>query len=559
MDGNQLFPVFIKLNTIRTVLIGAGPVGLEKLAAILSNSPEARVSVIAIEVLPEFRELAAAHEGVVILQREFITGDLDHTDLVIAATNNNALNQQIRLEADQRNLLVNFADKPDLCNFYLGSIVKKGDLKIAISTNGKSPTIAKRLKEVLNDSLPEALNDTLGNMEALRNTLSGNFAEKVRRLNEVTSMLVAEPGSAKNGVSNDSKVLNDQAIAIETGNFIESQPAVTDVFSNEKIGSAAIEVDKGSAAPNVILTPENNGLSEKNVDKVKKNFKWLIWTSIVLSFAVVITAFWHKEPEFQAYLTQLDPMFYWFLIGGFVFAMIDGAIGMSYGVTSTSFSLAMGVPPASASMGVHLSEILSNGIAGWMHYRFGNVNWKLFRMLLLPGIVGAVVGAYLLSSLEHYNHYTKPIISLYTLILGGVILSKAYKINRKTKNPKGKIKKIGVLGLFGGFIDAVGGGGWGSIVLSSLIAGGRNARFSLGTVKITRFFIALMSSLTFITMLNGAHWEAVGGLVIGSALASPIAARVSNKISVKTIMVSVGVLVILVSLRSIILFILKVF
>jgi siroheme synthase-like protein len=487
MEGNQLFPVFIKLNTIHTLLIGAGPVGLEKLSAILTNSPEARVTVIALDILPELQELAKGYEKVKLIQRAFNPADLDDADLVVAATNNDALNQQIRTEADQRNLLVNFADKPDLCNFYLGSIVKKGDLKIAISTNGKSPTIAKRLKEVLNDNLPEELNDTLQQMQALRNTLNGNFSSKVKKLNEVTAILV----------------------------------------------------------------------KEKTEDKVKKNFKWLIWTSIVFSFGIVITAFWHKEPEFQAYISQLNPMFYWFLIGGFIFAMIDGAIGMSYGVTSTSFSLAMGVPPASASMGVHLSEILSNGIAGWMHYRFGNVNWKLFRILLIPGIVGAVVGAYLLSSLEHYSNYTKPLVSLYTLILGGVILSKAFKVNRKHKDPKGKIKKISLLGLFGGFIDAVGGGGWGSIVLSSLIAGGRNPRFSLGTVKITRFFIALMSSLTFITMLNGAHWEAVGGLVIGSALASPIAARVSNKISVKTIMVSVGVLVVLVSLRSIVNFILK--
>jgi uncharacterized membrane protein YfcA len=303
---------------------------------------------------------------------------------------------------------------------------------------------------------------------------------------------------------------------------------------------------------------EESSLVKDKEEKSKRGkMKWLIWLAIVFSFVIVVTAFWHKEPEFQAYIENLNPMFYWFLLGGFVFAMIDGAIGMSYGVTTTSFSLAMGVPPASASMGVHLSEILSNGIAGWMHYRFGNVNWKLFRLLLIPGIVGAVTGAYLLSSLEHYSNYTKPIVSLYTLILGFVILSKAYKANAKTTGPKKKIKKVSLLGLFGGFIDAVGGGGWGSIVLSSLIAGGRNARFSLGTVKITRFFIALMSSLTFITMLNGAHWEAVGGLVIGSALASPIAARVSNKISAKTIMVSVGILVILVSLRSIINFILK--
>jgi uncharacterized membrane protein YfcA len=98
--------------------------------------------------------------------------------------------------------------------------------------------------------------------------------------------------------------------------------------------------------------------------------------------------------------------------------MIDGAIGMSYGVTSTTFSLSMGIPPASASMGVHLSEIMSCGIAGWMHYRMGNINWKLFWLLVVPGIVGAVTGAYLLSSLEHYSMYTKPVVSIYTLILG---------------------------------------------------------------------------------------------------------------------------------------------
>jgi uncharacterized protein len=497
MEGNQLFPVFIKLNTIQTVLIGAGPIGLEKLSALLNNSPEAKVTVIGLEILPELAELVSRYESVKVVQKAFEPSDLDGADLIVAATNNTTLNDEIRLLANERNLLANFADKPDLCNFYLGSVVKKGDLKIAISTNGKSPTIAKRLKEVLTDSLPNELNDTLQQMEALRNTLNGDFASKVKKLNEVTSLLIE---------------------------------------------------DKGAEKPVAEVMP----------DPVKRvNLKWLIWLAIVFSGAIVVTAFWHKEPEFQAYVENLNPIFYWFLLGGFIFSMIDGAIGMSYGVTSTSFSLAMGVPPASASMGVHLSEILSNGIAGWMHYRFGNVNWKLFRLLLIPGIAGAVTGAYLLSSLEHYSAYTKPVVSLYTLILGFVILTKAYQSKVKRTRKDGKIKKISLLGLFGGFVDAVGGGGWGSIVLSSLIAGGRNARFSLGTVKITRFFVALMSSLTFITMLNGAHWEAVAGLVIGSALASPIAAKVSNKISAKTIMVSVGILVILVSLRSIINFILK--
>jgi len=476
-EGNQLFPVFIKLNELHTVLIGAGNVGLEKLTAILNNSPLARVTIIAKTFVPEIHTLSAEFDGLTIIQKAFSDTDLDNADLVIAATNDNELNIYIRQSAHDRKLLINVADKPELCDFYLGSIVQKGDLKVAISTNGKSPTVAKRLKEVLNEGLPSELDVTLQQMSDLRNSLSGDFAYKVKKLNEVTSVLV--------------------------GKKQESD----------------------------------------------KSLIWLIWGAIILAIGVAVAALWYKEPTFKLYIQDINPVFYYFLGAGFLFALIDGAIGMSYGVTTTSFSLTMGIPPAAASMGVHLSEIMSNGIAGWMHYRMGNINWKLFKMLLIPGIIGAVSGAYILSSLEHYSQYTKPFVSLYTLILGMVILSKAFNLKRKRTTEK--IKRIPLLGLGGGFIDAVGGGGWGSIVLSTLIAGGRNPRFSLGTVKLSRFFIALMSSLTFITMLNGNHWEAVAGLVIGSALASPIAAKISNQISTKAIMVSVGVIVILISIKSI--------
>jgi len=481
--GNQLFPVFVKLNELHTVLVGAGNIGLEKLTAILNNSPLARVTVIATTFLPEIHALAGEFDRITIIQKAFAEQDLDNADIVIAATGDNELNKYIRQSAHDRKLLINVADKPELCDFYLGSIVQKGDLKIAISTNGKSPTVAKRLKEVLNESIPAELDTTLQQMSELRNTLSGDFAAKVKRLNEVTSVLV-------------------------------------DKKENEK------------------------------------SLIWLIWGAIILAIVVTVAALWYREPEFKVYVQGIHPVFYYFLGASFIFALIDGAIGMSYGVTTTSFSLTMGIPPAAASMGVHLSEIMSNGIAGWMHYRMGNINWKLFKMLLIPGIIGAVSGAYLLSSLENYSQYTKPFVSLYTLILGCVILSKAFNLKRKRTTEK--IKRIPLLGLGGGFIDAVGGGGWGSIVLSTLIAGGRNPRFSLGTVKLSRFFIALLSSLTFIAMLNGNHWEAVAGLVIGSALASPIAAKISNKISAKAIMVSVGVIVILISIKSIYAFVGKI-
>lgn len=192
MEGNELFPVFIKLHSIHTLLIGAGPVGLEKLTALLVNSPSAKVSIVALQVIPELRSFAGNYPNVTIFEKGYEAEDLTDVSLVIAATNDDMLNLQIQMDAKQRNLLVNFADKPSLCDFYLGSIVKKGDLKIAISTNGKSPTVAKRLKELLNESLPAELDITLQQMAALRNKIGGDFAYKVKKLNEVTSSLVED-------------------------------------------------------------------------------------------------------------------------------------------------------------------------------------------------------------------------------------------------------------------------------------------------------------------------------------------------------------------------------
>ena len=302
---------------------------------------------------------------------------------------------------------------------------------------------------------------------------------------------------------------------------------------------AAVDV-AGTQGPVIIPPPP----------KAVKTRVRLVW-SILLGLAAVIGLLaWLNVEGFRTQVENIEPAFYYFLAAGFVFAMIDGAIGMSYGVTSIAFSQFMGISQAAASTGVHLSEILSNGIAGWMHWRMHNINKRLFILLVVPGSIGAMLGAYILSNLEHYSMYTKPFVSAYTLFLGILILTKSFNLKRKQRLKK--IRQVRLLGLGGGFVDAIGGGGWGSIVLSALIAGGRNPRTALGTVKLSRFFIAILSSITFITVLNKhIPWSAVAGLVIGSAVAAPIAARVSNKISAKTIMVAVGFIVILVSLWSI--------
>jgi siroheme synthase-like protein len=188
--GNQLFPVFLKLEHLHVLIIGGGTIGLEKVSAVLNNSPATTVTLVARTVLPEIKEFQKRFEKLTILEKEFKSTDLDDKNLVIAATGDKVLSGFIREEARKRNLLVNVADTPDLCDFYLGSIVQKGDLKIGISTNGKSPTLAKRLKEVFNDALPDDTQLTMDNLNKFRNHLKGDFANKVKQLNEITSVLV---------------------------------------------------------------------------------------------------------------------------------------------------------------------------------------------------------------------------------------------------------------------------------------------------------------------------------------------------------------------------------
>lgn len=183
---NELFPVFLQLHTLNTLVVGGGPVGLEKLQALLFNSPSARIQVIAEEFTEETAHFLAEHPAIGWEQRSFEEKDLASRDLVILATNNAELNQRIRNFARARHLLINVADKPELCDFYLGSVVRKGNLKVAISTNGKSPTMAKRLKEFFQDLLPEEIDETLELMKTYRDQLKGDFKYKVEQLNAHT-------------------------------------------------------------------------------------------------------------------------------------------------------------------------------------------------------------------------------------------------------------------------------------------------------------------------------------------------------------------------------------
>src|ERR1051326_1929176 len=189
-SGNKLFPVFLKLEELRVLIIGGGKIGLEKISAILKNSPQTRVVLVARNISAGIKGLVLGSSNVVLREKAFEVSDLDEIDIVITATGDRELSGIVKAEAKKRRLLVNVADTPDLCDFYLGSIVQKGDLKIAISTNGKSPTMAKRVKEVLNDAFPDDTQEVLENLAQIRSNLKGDFEKKVKKLNEITSVLV---------------------------------------------------------------------------------------------------------------------------------------------------------------------------------------------------------------------------------------------------------------------------------------------------------------------------------------------------------------------------------
>lgn len=187
---NTLFPIFVKFDKLPILVVGGGNVGLEKTEAIFNNCPEANVTLVAPFIKPEILETAKKHPSLKIFERNFEWQDIQNKAIIICTTDNKALHYEIYNKARELKILINVADTPDLCDFYLSSIVQKGDLKIAISTNGKSPTFAKRLKEVLNESLfSDNINELLENLGKFREKLKGDFQYKVKTLNDLTKVL----------------------------------------------------------------------------------------------------------------------------------------------------------------------------------------------------------------------------------------------------------------------------------------------------------------------------------------------------------------------------------
>jgi len=256
---------------------------------------------------------------------------------------------------------------------------------------------------------------------------------------------------------------------------------------------------------------------------------------------------------------------------GFGAQIIDGGIGMGFGIVSNTVLIALGIPPAVSSASVHTSEIFTSGTAGFFHFRLGNVEKKLFLALLIPGVLGGALGAYMLSNIN--GLFIKPFVAFYLLILGYSIFHRAlgefheeeiqrrffplFLVSRgisfvfRILHPAGTklpLRFIRSLGFLGSVLDSIGGGGWGPVVNSTLIAKGRNPRYSIGSTGAVEFFVTLTISLTFIALVGVKNLSVVVGLLGGGILAAPFSALICKKLPPKVLLLTVSLMIILLSL-----------
>jgi uncharacterized membrane protein YfcA len=246
---------------------------------------------------------------------------------------------------------------------------------------------------------------------------------------------------------------------------------------------------------------------------------------------------WQSGMEVVAQAMQSGP--FWSAVAvGVVAQLVDGALGMAYGVTAASFLLSMGASPAVASASVHIAKFFTSGVSGIAHARYGNVNRVLFSRLLVPGALGAVAGVVLVTQID--AALLKPWVAAYLLVIGGTILSKAF---RQLRLRNGAPRHVGKLALFGGFVDAIGGGGWGPVVTSTLVGSGNDPRTTIGSVNFAEFFVTLATATSFTLLAVEGTWVVVAGLVAGGIVVAPFAALLTRKLATRWLLAAVGLLI----------------
>ena len=299
-----------------------------------------------------------------------------------------------------------------------------------------------------------------------------------------------------------------------------------------------------------VLSTEIVASSRKNVNVYFIGFAVLLIIAIGFYF---LYPYIHIDVIRNA-LNKDHHLFYWMLLAGFLAEIVAGSMGMGYGVICTTILLILNIPPPIISASIHSAESFTSAAGTISHYKLGNINKRLTKLLAIPAIFGAVLGALALTYVgERYAKITKPFIAAYTMYLGIRILQNAFKKPNGTKNGNGKKKKTNItaLGLIGGFIDSFGGGGWGPLVTGTFIKNGRTPRYVIGSSTAAKFVLTVVSAVTFIFTVGIHHWNIVAGLLIGGIITAPFSALLTSRLPVRKMFVVVGIVVIIMSLITI--------
>ena len=285
-------------------------------------------------------------------------------------------------------------------------------------------------------------------------------------------------------------------------------------------------------------------------DKVVNKYVIAIFIIVLTVLSVFLFLSPDQPMAFQSALHKDNHLFYWMLLAGFVAEIVAGSMGMGYGVICTTILLILNVPMPVISASIHSAESFTSAAGTVSHWQLGNINKKLARALAIPAIIGAVIGALLLSYVgEKYAKTTKPFIAVYTMYLGIRILQNAFK--RKGNGDKKKVINIKALGLVGGFIDSFGGGGWGPLVTGTFIKNGHTPRYVIGSSTFAKCVLTVASAITFIFTIGIQHWNIVAGLLIGGVVTAPFSAMLTAKLPTKKMFIAVGIVVIVCSLITI--------
>lgn len=237
-----------------------------------------------------------------------------------------------------------------------------------------------------------------------------------------------------------------------------------------------------------------------------------------------------------------------FILIGFAAQLVDGAIGMAYGLIGTSILLSIGITPVTASASIHVAEVFTTFVSGVSHWRLKNIDWRLIKRLVPAGMLGGFTGAFILAT--QANDILIFLISGYLLIMGIVVLRRGLlKLSPAIALPR----YIPLLGFFGGLLDAIGGGGWGPLVTSHLMGKGTHPRLAIGSTNLSEFFVTATISCTFFLTIGFELWPIITGLIIGGVIAAPIAAIAAKKIPARVMMIIVGIIIMILSLRKILL------